>query len=329
MSATVQMMKFMSDQINKLVELSKTQAETQLKVLQAQADQFSNSGGQKNWDNVDKFKNLKLFTGETKDWEEFATKFRSQAGANDAKVMGILEMVENEMKEGDLDDLKEANDYSLINTEKYTAEVLQQTSQKLYNILLSITTGEANAVVRRCRGNGMWAWRKLCTTVNPRTLATGIKMISQAVSPAKIAQGTRENVAIDSWEHHLSKLSAEYGEVISSKMKVAVLYTMLPKDLQERVLDKCAINWDGANEQEAALIYTKVKEDVKNIAKSRRDMVTPKPMEVDNIHADWYMWGASSGEEWQEEQAPAEEGQEGTEFDINYVGKGTTGKRQR
>ena len=180
MSATVQMMKFMSDQINKLVELSKTQAETQLKVLQAQADQFSNSGGQKNWDNVDKFKNLKLFSGETKDWEEFATKFRSQAGANDAKVMGILEMVENEMKEGDLDDLKEANDYSLINTEKFTAEVPQQTSQKLYNILLSITTGEANAVVRRCRGNGMWAWKKLCTTLNPRTLATGIKMISQA-----------------------------------------------------------------------------------------------------------------------------------------------------
>ena len=98
LNATVQMMKFMSDQINKLVELSKTQAETQLKVLQAQADQFSNSGGQKNWDNVDKFKNLKLFSGETKDWEEFATKFRSQAGANDAKVMGILEMVENERK---------------------------------------------------------------------------------------------------------------------------------------------------------------------------------------------------------------------------------------
>ena len=206
----------------------------------------------------------------------------------------------------------------MIATDRHTDEVLQQTSMKLYNVLLSITTGEANAVVRRCRGNGLWAWKKLCTTLNPRTLATGIKMISQAVSPTKITHGTRADVAIGAWEHHLAKLSAEYGEVISSKMKVAVLYTMLPKDLQERVLDKCAVNWDGANEKEAALIYLKVKEDVKNVAKSRRDMVTPKPMEVDNIQADW--WGTGPYEEWQEGQAPADE-EEGAEFDINYVGK--------
>ena len=45
----------------------------------------------------------------------------------------------------------------------------------------------------------------------------------------------------------MAKLSAEYGEEVSAKMKVAVLYAMLPKDLQERVLDKCAVNWDGAN----------------------------------------------------------------------------------
>ena len=32
----------------------------------------------------------------------------------------------------------------------------------------------------------------------------------------------------------MAKLSAEYGEEVSAKMKVAVLYAMLPKDLQER-----------------------------------------------------------------------------------------------
>ena len=331
LSATVQMMKFMSDQINKLLELQKAQAEQQNQLLMTQSehqkklfDNFANNPGRKGgWDNVEKFKNIKLFAGEAKEWEEFAMKFRSQAGANDPVVLGILDMVENELKEGELEDLKEATDYALIATDMYTDEVLQQTSMKLYNVLLSITTGEANAVVRRCRGNGLWAWKKLCTTLNPRTLATGIKMISQAVSPNKITHGSRADAAIDAWEHHLSKLSAEYGEVISSKMKVAVLYTMLPKDLQERVLDKCAVNWDGAKEEQSAMIYAKVKEDVKNIAKSRRDMVTPKPMEVDNIQAEWYGWGTS--EEWQEEQAP-DEGQESTEFDINYVGKGAKGK---
>ena len=259
LSATVQMMKFMSEQINKLVEMQKAQAEQQCQLLKTQTEHqaqlfsnYSGQGGQKNWDNMEKFKNLKQFAGEAKDWEEFATKFRSQAGANDIKVLGILDVIENELKEGDLEELKDASDYTLLaGADKYPEDFLHQVSQKLYNVLLSITTGEANSVVRRCRGNGMWAWKKLCTTLNPRTLATGIKMISQAVSPAKITQGTRADVAIDSWEHHLSKLSAEYGEVISAKMKVAVLYTMLPKDLQERVLDKCAVNWDGAKEKEA------------------------------------------------------------------------------
>ena len=41
----------------------------------------------------------------------------------------------------------------------------------------------------------------------------------------------------------MAKLSTEYGQILSAKMKVAVLYTMLPKDLQEKVLDECAVNW--------------------------------------------------------------------------------------
>ena len=38
---------------------------------------------------------------------------------------------------------------------------------------------------------------------------------------------------IDAWEDKMAKLSAEYGEEVSAKMKVAVLHAMLPKDLQE------------------------------------------------------------------------------------------------
>ena len=118
LSATVQMMKFMSDQINKLLELQKAQAEQQNQLLITQSehqkklfDNFANNPGRKGgWDNVEKFKNIKLFAGEAKEWEEFAMKFRSQAGANDPMVMGILDMVENELKEGDLEDLTDPND---------------------------------------------------------------------------------------------------------------------------------------------------------------------------------------------------------------------------
>ena len=61
------------------------------------------------------------------------------------------------------------------------------------------------------------------------------------------------------------------------------MYPMLPKDLQERMLDKCAVAWEGAKEEDAKLILSRIREEVKNVAKSRRDMASPKAMEVDEF----------------------------------------------
>ena len=61
---------------------------------------------------------------------------------------------------------------------------------------------------------------------------------------------------------------------------MAVLYGMMPKDLQDKVLDECAVNW---NETEAGRLYTKIKATLRNIAKARREMAGPKPMEVDRV----------------------------------------------
>ena len=105
---------------------------------------------------------------------------------------------------------------------------------------------------------------------------------------------------------------------MSSNLKVAVLYSILPKDLQERALDKCAINWDRTKEDDAKDIYTKIKEEVKNVAKSRRDMATPRPMEVDNVEAEWNWWDY--------EKMTEDGDQETAECDINYIGKGAKGK---
>ncbi len=142
-------------------------------------------------------------------------------------------------------------------------------------------------MVRRCRGrHGLLAWKKLHTTLNPRTLASGPKWISQALNPPKIVDAKKADSAIEAWEDKLVKLSVEYGQNLSNKMKVAVLYAMLPEDLQERVRDKSAVNWDKGKESDAGVILNNIKEEVKNIAKSRRDMSTLKPMEVDKVWAE-------------------------------------------
>ena len=299
----VQMMKYMAEQVTKLVEV---QAENQ------------RNGSTKRviWDAMDKYKNIKTFAGDSKEWDEFATKFRSQVGAGDRKVAEILDVVETEMSEAQMEEA----DWVHLADEECDEEKVKEITEKLHNVLLSLTTGEANAVVRRCRGrNGLLAWKRLCTTLNPRTLASGVKAISLVLNPGKIGSATKADTAIDAWEDKMAKLSTEYGEDISAKMKVAVLYAMLPKDLQERVLDKCAVNWDGAKEGDAAIIYGKVKEEVKNIAKSRREMITPKPMEVDKVQADWNWWNG-------DEEQKTEDQEEEEENEINFVGKGTKGK---
>ena len=190
----------------------------------------------------------------------------------------------------------EEKDWDTVVIENCDEEAYQDISVKLHNVLLSLTTGEVNAVVRRRRGNRLWAWKELSSTLNPRTLASGVKAFSQVLNPGKIINAPKADSMINAWEDKMAKLSAEYGEEVSAKMKVAVLYAMLPKGLQERVLDKCAVNCDGAKEAEAAAMYGKVKEEVKNIAKPRREMITPTPMEVDRVQTDWAWWNDEAKE---------------------------------
>jgi hypothetical protein len=81
--------------------------------------------------------------------------------------------------------------------------------------------------------------------LNPRVLAAGIKAISPVLSPGKITQAAKADAEIETSEENISKLNTEYGQELSAKMNVAVLYSMLPKDIQEKVLDECAVNWDA------------------------------------------------------------------------------------
>ena len=86
------------------------------------------------------------------------------------------------------------------------------------------------------------------------------------------------------------KLTTEYGQALTAKVKVAVLYGMMPKDLQEKILDECAVNWDQTSEAQAAELLTKIKSNVRNVAKDRRERSGPRPMEVDRVSA-WEEWG--------------------------------------
>jgi hypothetical protein len=249
--------------------------------------------GSKPWHFVEQYKNIKVFAGDTKDYEEFATKLRSQVAAVSPKVARMMACVEKDCSEEML--AKGRFDEAKPEFDEDDAPFVIQGSAELYSLLLNMTTGEANAMVRRCQGQGWLAWKKLTASLNPRTLASGIKRISAVLSPGKVTQAAKADVEIEQWEDAMTRLNIEYDQEISAKMKVAVLYSMLPKELQEKVLDECSVNWDGTSESMAAEKFTKIKNSVKNLAKSRREMMGPKPMEVDRVKA---CWGDYAEDEW-------------------------------
>ena len=96
------------------------------------------------WDTTNNFNNSKLFSGDSKEWDEFSTEFRSQVAAGDGGVAALMEEVETMMMEAQV----EKKDWDIVAIDSCDKEAVQDISVKLHNVLLSLTTGEANAVVR-------------------------------------------------------------------------------------------------------------------------------------------------------------------------------------
>lgn len=284
------------------------------------AEKNGGGGGGKRWDNVEKYKNLKLFEGKQQEFEEWNVKFRSLVSASDTRVGKLMKAIEAECTEEELAKGK----FTQLEPEFNSSDegFIMESSAGMFNILLNITTGEANAVVRRSLGMGWLAWKRLTSSLNPRTLASGVKAISAVLTPPKVTQAMKADHCLDEWEDKLVKLNTEYGQAITAKVKVAVLYGMMPKDVQEKILDECAVSWDQTTEDEAATLLTKIKSNVRNLAKARREMSGPKPMEVDHVSS-WeeWNWGGEWYDESETEEDKSEERDDG-EANIRYVGKG-------
>ena len=72
---------------------------------------------------------------------------------------------------------------------------------------------------------------------------------------------------------------------------------MLPKEFQEQLLDKRSMNWDTVKEEEAEKILMVTKEELKNIAKSRKEATRPVPMECDAVIKEEEDWSCAGYDE--------------------------------
>ena len=72
--------------------------------------------------------------------------------------------------------------------------------------------------------------------LGPKTLASGLKAINAVHNPSRITEVRQIDVALEEWETKIERLSVEYGETISGKVKLAILYGILPREVQEKML---------------------------------------------------------------------------------------------
>ena len=177
------------------------------------------NGGGRRWDHFDRYENLKVFDGNSKDFEEWNVKFRSLINDGNPKV-GRLLKAEHECSEGEL--AKNECDQLQPEFDERDLSFVDESSAEMFNLFLNITTGEANSVVRRGLGSGWLAWKRLTSSLNPRTLASGVKAISAVLAPPRVPQANKADQTLDEWEDKLVKLGTEYGQALTAKMKVAV-----------------------------------------------------------------------------------------------------------
>ena len=88
------------------------------------------------------------------------------------------------------------------------------------------------------------------------------------VNPDKITRVEDVQKKLATWEANIAKLKSRYGEDVSGKIKMAIFVGMLPKELQDLVLQNSAMTSDD-------IPYEKIRDQVLSIANQRIAMRHP------------------------------------------------------
>ena len=178
------------------------------------------------------FRRIEKFAGLTGTWQEWSFGVSMTSSTIDTALSEALE----EIKRKAATSLNEDTFGPTKDWEKVTGVVMTRYRQALYGVLISLTSGEANSVVRnvstRVGGGkcGFGAFYALCVRFNPKTPVRALQFFTQVVNPPVIKNVRELPAAIESWEAKRSLLFNEHEEKFTDKMATAILMTMLPSD---------------------------------------------------------------------------------------------------
>ena len=145
-------------------------------------------------------------------------KFLGTIKAKSIVVHTILKAVEHHLTERELESDEYAASISLLDAGMPEAQEVESLSSKLHHLLGDLTIQEANARVRRCRGESdMLAWKRLTAIHNPKTLASGLKALMAVHNPPKICDIKKADIQIEEWKPRWSPWPLNTASVYRGK----------------------------------------------------------------------------------------------------------------
>ena len=112
---------------------------------------------------------------------------------------------------------------------------LEKVSKELYEVLVTITEGEAKLMVKNVLNNdGVWAYR-LYRHYNRRTLARVLRMTREALHPKAVHDLKQLTSKVVEWEDKWARMAAEHKETHPVIWKIVALMELCPPDVQDLV----------------------------------------------------------------------------------------------
>jgi len=226
------------------------------------------------------FRRIEKYSGAVGTWHEWSFGLTMTAGTVDGQLSAALEEIKKfanaPLNEGLFDP-----SVTTIKWGPWHPEIGKAYTQALFGVLIALTSGEANAVVRNSTSKtkdqakcGFSAFYALCVRFNPKTPVRTLQFFTQIVNPTAIKNVREIPTIIEAWESKVSTLSSEHEETLSDKLKTAILVSMLPNELQDIVFQ----NMDVKTK------YETVRDKVISLAGHRIQMAAPTPMDIGAVN---------------------------------------------
>lgn len=206
------------------------------------------------------YRKIQQFTGDN--WKDWCFQFKSATRGSSNIAYNLLNWAEKEVAK--------IEDYTEFEGDEAQAEKL---SNEIFNVITTMVQGEALQLLHNCDYNGAEAWRRLSKRYSPSTPLRAMQLMLQVVNPGKAKNLKEIPGIVDRWETRVLALQRDFKETVGSRMKAAILISMLPTDIQDALIQQ-------ADKYEE---YQPTKEKILSIVDAKMAMRSPDEMDVDAV----------------------------------------------